>query len=378
MLWPFCPAPEFTEAIIYRTDLMPSYSSEQRMRLTGAPRQAYNYVYRMTHRAYERASSMIAVNGINPFDLPTWVERQRVTVSGGSTTINIDTTASSYQAGGKAVLWSSDERCEVVDIDSVTSGSITLDQPTTQDHNGFVMPAADAYCLSGLSVTRSPQPIQEAQTEWMCYIGQDLSDASLYDLWRGLPVVDSCPRIGADTWTDTVTIPSMMVDNGLAKPVFRKARKDPQRDISMQWMTNDPHELWGVRQWLYSRRGMQKAFWLPTWTKGFDLAAPVSPTDATMTIRRLHVTSTTGALMVKLRDGAQHYVKYTGATPSGQNEVLALDGVAGFAASPDDVSLICPLHCVRLAQDRIELSHQHTGHGQISTIRVMANEVPEP
>jgi len=107
-LWPFCPRIEFTEALTWRSDVLQTWSAEQRIRLTNAPRQSLGYSHALTHRQYERAQLLMGNGGASSWDLPMWAERQRVTVSAGAGSVSVDTTASDYRAGGKALLWASD------------------------------------------------------------------------------------------------------------------------------------------------------------------------------------------------------------------------------------------------------------------------------
>ena len=125
-LWPFCPRADFTEALAWYTDVLPSYSAEQRIRLTNAPRQSFAYSHAFTPRQYERAKLMMQNSGAAIWYLPVWAERQRVSVGSGAGSITVDTTASDYRAGSVAMLWASDEEYELVITDAVASGSLTL------------------------------------------------------------------------------------------------------------------------------------------------------------------------------------------------------------------------------------------------------------
>lgn len=381
MIWPFCPRPEFTEALTWRTDVLPTYSAEQRVRLTHTPRQAFGYEHAMTARQYERARIMMAATS-GEWDLPVWAERQRVSVSGGATVVTVDTTASDYREDGKALLWASDEACEVVTVDTVNAGNLALAAGTSQAYsNGFICPVRTAYAMGGMTATRDVGPIVHVQTEWHAFDGVDLADDGLYSTYRTHPIVTTSPRVGAASFDEAVAVPVSIVDNGLSPPRIRAMRSEPDHAIHMSWMLHTLPDLWAVRQWLHSVRGMQKGFWLPTWTRGITLAASIAPSDTTITVRSMGLNGVqeTGDLMLQTLAGVQHYFRYTSVATSGSNEVLTLSGAAGATIQPVAVDFLCPLLFCRLAQDRVELAHQYRGHDrQTTTIQLRAIEVPVP
>lgn len=381
-LWPFCPRPEFTEALTWRTDVLPTYSAEQRVRLTHTPRQSFGYEFALTHRQFERARVLMASGGAGEWDLPVWAERQRVTCAGGAGTIAVDTTASDYRAGGKALLWASDEACELVTIDAVNASSLVLDGVTVAAYtDALIVPVRTAYCLGGLTSTRPAGPIVNVQTEWLCYDGVDLSDGSLYSTYRSHPLVNDCPRVGQSAFSERVAVPSSMVDNGLSPPKVFATRSIPDRAVGMAWMPQTLPDLWAVRCWLHSIRGAQKAFWLPMWIRGITLAADISAIDTTITIRSLGLNGVAeaGDLFLRTLSGAEYTFRYTSVAASGQNDVLTLSTAAGASIAASAVDVLCPLHCVRLEQDRVEFAHLYRGRDrQITTIQLRAIEVPVP
>jgi len=381
-LWPFCPRIEFTEALTWRSDVLQTWSAEQRIRLTNAPRQSLGYSHALTHRQYERAQLLMGNGGASSWDLPMWAERQRVTVSAGAGSVSVDTTASDYRAGGKALLWASDEDCELVTIDTVGASSLTLSGTTAAAYsNALICPVRTAYCLGGLDASRRPGPIIEVQTEWTVYDGKDLADSGLYGSYRSHPLVTDCPRIGDGSFDESVAVLTMVVDNGISPPCVSAARSLADRSLGMGWMPTTLAELWDLRCWLHSIRGRQKGFWLPSYTNGITLAASIAPADTTLTIRAIGLdgAAETGDLMILTTSGAQHCLRYTSVSTAGANEVLTLSAAAGITLTPAAVERICPLRFVRLAQDRVEFAHRHLGRDrQITTVMVRAEEVPVP
>lgn len=380
-LWPFCPVPQFSESLAWSSGVLGTYEAEQRQRFTDAPRQMLAYPFAMNFRQLERAKLLMENGAAADWQIPVWAERQRITLNSGAGSIPIDTTTSDYRAGGEAMLWQSDERYEVVAVDAVNAGSLDIAGTTFYGYaNGFVSPVRTARCVDGLDASRTVQKITPVSTDWIVYDNCDLSDAGLYATYRGHPVITDCPRIGDGSFNERISREQDAVDNGLATPFFDPVTNRPTRTGALGWMPRTRAELWDLRTFLHALYGRQKGFWNPTWTRGIELLSAVGPSDTSITIRSvgLNLIAEAGDLMLQTKAGVKHFLQYTSVTPSGSTEVLALSGAAGFSVAPGDVKTLCRMHFSRLAQDRIEITHQHTGRGQISTIVVDTEEAPIP
>ncbi len=380
-LWPFCPLAKFSESLEWNSGVIQTYESEQRQRFTSAPRQMFAYSFAMTYRQLERARLLMENGAAAPWQIPVWTERQRITVAAGSGSITVNTTTSDYRAGGEAMLWQSDESYEIVTIDVVNAGSLDISGVTFGSYvNGFVCPVRTGYCVDGLDISRSAERIALVSTDWIVYDNVDLSDAGLYVTYRGHPVISDCPRIGGGSVSEQISREQDIVDNGLALPFFDPVTNRPTRTGAVGWILASMTDLWDVRTFLHSVYGRQKGFWGPSWTRGMEAVVAIAPADTTLTILAvgLNAIAEIGDLMLELQDGTKHFIQYTAVTPSGANEILTLSGAAGFTALPGDIRVLCRMHFSRLTQDRVEITHQHTGRGQISTIMVDTEEVPIP
>lgn len=380
-LWPFAPADTFGESLQWRADVLPAYSSEQRVRLLNSPRQSLHFTHRMTHRAYERAKLLMQSVAGGTWYVGLWHERQRVTVSAGAGSVTVDTTASDYRAGGYALLWQSDALCEVVTIASKSGSSLTLSGTTANAYtSGLCMPCRVAYAPDGIEASHSAGPIVEAQVEFTVFDTVDLSDSGLYSTYRSHPLVSTASVIGTGSITERVQQEVGTVDNGLAAPFFDTALNRVTRALGLAWLCDTLAELWALRTFLHSRYGRQKGFWLPDWTQGITLAANISPSNTTITIVAIGLNNVaeSGDILIKSAAGVLTTLQYTSVAPSGANEVLTLSGTAGITLTTEQVGTICLLRFCRLAQDRIEFEHTNTGDGLISRAVALANEVPIP
>lgn len=379
-LWPFCPTPEFTETLEWVSDVIPTYSSEQRIRASSAYRQALALNHAMNFRQWERAKLLVQLVGGGEWYVPLWHERQRVSVSAGAGSVSVNTTASDYRAGSYACLWASDEACEVVAIASVSAGSLTLTGTSSRAYdNALIMPARVAYAPDGIEGSRTVQPLVPVSAEFLVYDSEDLADASLYPTYRTYPVVTDCPRLGSGSFSERIARTVETVDNGIAAPFFDTVSDRLSRGLGLAWMPDTLADLWDLRRFLCALYGRQKAFWVPDWTRGLELTDDIAPADTTIRVRAvgLNGAAETGDLFIQTTGGTISRHQYTSVAVSGADEVLTLSAAAGVTVSIGAVRTLCLMRLCRLAQDRVEFAHRHLGRDrQMTGVMVRCDEVP--
>jgi hypothetical protein len=381
-LWPFCPTPEFTEALEWASEVLSAYSAEQRIRQSSAYRQTLTLAHTMTFRQWERAKLLVKLVAGGSWYIPLWHERQRVSVSSGAASVAVDTLASDYRPGGYACLWASDEACEVVTINTVGPSSITLTGTTSRAYdNGLIMPARIAYAPDGIEGSRTVQPAVPVAAEFLVYDDTDLGDASLYPTYRTYPVVTDCPLLAGGSFSEQLARSVDSVDNAIAVPFFDAVSDRLSHSLGLAWMPDTLADLWDLRQFLCALYGRQKAFWVPDWTRGLELTDDIAPADGTIRVRALGLNGVaeTGDLFLQTVSGTTSRHQYTSVAVSGDDEVLTLSGTAGVTVGISSVRTLCLMRLCRLAQNRIELAHRHLGsERQITSVMVRCDEVPIP
>lgn len=378
-LWPFCPGPEFTEALEWRSQAIRTYSAEQRIRASSSFVQTLGYSHPMTFRQWDRAKLLARSVAGGQWYVPLWYERQRVSVSAGSGSVAVNTAASDYRASGYALLWASDEACEVVAINTVNPSSLTLTGTTTLSYaNGLIMPVRVGYCPDGIEGARSAEPYVPASAEFIVWDGEDLA-ASSYPAYRGYPAIPDCPMVGSGGFQESLIREVDIVDNGIAAPFFDTVSDRLSHALALAWMPDTLADLWELRTFLCSRYGQQKAFWVPDWTRGMELTDDIASADATIRIRSIGLNNAqeSGDLFLRTVSGSVSRHQFTGVAVSGNDEVLTLSGTAGVNVAIADVRTLCLMRLCRLAQNRVEFAHHHRGHDRrVTSIMVHCVEVP--
>ncbi len=376
-VWPFIPRDDFIETLEWKTDVIRTYSAEQRIRLSDFPRQRFNLTHVLSPRQYQRAKLLMFNAAAGDWDLPVWAEKQTVSVSASATTITIDTATSDYRVGGKAIVWSDDETYETVTISADNGTNLTVSALSATYTNALCMPVRTARCVDGLSASRTVEQYTECGAEWVVYTGVDLSDDGLYSTYRSHPVCNTPAILGTSTLEERVSRIQDSVDNGMSAPYFDTASSRADVSLGVSWLRQSQSTLWSLRTFLHALYGRQKGFWLPAYTRGMTLAANVSSADTTITVQAVGLDGVleAGDVMIQQRDGTQTFLQFTSVATSGANEVLTLSGAAGVNITKTNAQTVCLLHFVRLSQDSVQITHTN---GIGAQIMVACDEVPIP
>lgn len=376
MIWPFIPLDEMIEGIEFKTDVIRPYSAEQRIGLLERPRRRFNHDYLLSPEAYERARAMIRGHQPADFDIPDWTNVQQVSVSAGASSISFDNTYPTLTDADRVMLWQSDSVYEELDVSAGDSSGLTLGTNVAGKYpSGLLVPLLSCYSTEGLSVTRSAKLTRPGQAEWVHYVAADVANDSLFSTYRGDLLTTQYVQIGSDSRPEVTSRDFETVDNGLGLPFFDTKTSEADQTFLMAWQPETRQEQWELRQKLYALRGRKRAFWLPDWNSGMALAANAGNGATTISVRDFGFTAgyVTGDLFVLLTNGTVITRQITEAVDAGATETLTLASGLPQAVATTDVAVMCLLHRVRLAQDRIDLVHR-TGTGP--KIVVSAQQVP--
>lgn len=370
LVWPWRPLRPITEHLEWMTDIIEAHDgAEQRIRVRQEPRQSFEVVILPNDPAeLSRLRVAIAAWQHREWGWPCWHEAVELAAvfPAASSSIGIDTTASDFRAGGLAIVHQSPSLYEVVEVDTVAAGSLSLVAPTTMEHpaGAAVMPLRMAkmagqarredYAVeaSRYSVTMQITDNTELTTEAaaMQYLGYDvLSDPLL---------------MPGETMPRQIDRPLDILDPGPgAWATF--ARTDyPAISTDHKWYLRTPAQAWAFRRWLHRRAGRLNPVWIPSRTH--DLALAVQPTAAATTLEVRDVNYRNVGLGVP---GMTHIAAFsasgafvcrqiTGAVAgSAGRENLTINAALGFT----DVARISFLCLHRFAADRISLTWDRIG-----------------
>lgn len=381
MIWPFAPHDSFIEGLEFFTDVMRAYSEEQRVRLLATPRRRFSHEYVMSTREYERARLMM--RGVHPgsFDVPDWSDFRACNGTAGDMALTFDNTSPELDETMQLVMWQDSDTYESLNVSSSSSTGVVLASSLDNTYTrGRIMRVLECDTHDALSASKPVGKYRQAQVEWIHYddspATQDTSDFGTY---RTELLLDDCPEVGEEALPETVVRAFQMVDNLVARPFIDSSQEQASEVFGLAWQPASRAQAWALRRKLMALRGRQRAFWMPSYNNGLELAVNANAGAGTVTIRdvELGIGYADGNcdIYFLLRDGTTIARQVTAITPGSGTEVLTLSGTMPVTVTQDDIVMFCTLNRVRLAQDRIEWLHRPKVGPKVV---VAVNEAPLP
>ncbi len=370
VVWPFVPQTEHSEELEWLTDILPSYNNEQRLALRTAPRQSFTYQFHLEPQQFSRAKAMATRWGHRVYGVPVWTEATRVgPLNAAVTEIFLDTAHADYRENDIILVWQDDVNFLAVENLGIYADKIALKLPLQRGFdNSYVMPLRFARTPQGINFKRGSVDIVTASGTFLVTENRDLASRSSYPQYRGKDVlVDRSVLLGS--LSERIHRSIETFDNGSGQVAV-----DPRRSYAThaQTITFDPLDRahrWQTREWLHTRRGRQKGFWLPSWNNDLIIVQNVSAEDVGITIRPVGypVYYTVRDIMVCLNDGTDLFNRVlSGSVAPDGNEVLSLEGPFGRDFFAHEVTFVCFMSHVRLNADRLSLKHSFAGRMSVN------------
>lgn len=365
-IWPFCPV-DCTEAVSFYTDLLPAYSAEQRIALRYKPRQGLAMrVEFETRQQLGRADALFRSNAGGEWYVPYWPDALAVgDLSSGATSIAATTANRDYRT--RILVWEGETVNETVAVSSIGGSSISLSAGLSQDYSdAYIVPVLTGYSLEGLQVQRGEFAVADISFEV-----RDVKDlgATSYPTYLSADVLTDRSYVVSEL-SEGVSFPSVAVDSGLGRVVVERSINYLIGRASIMF-EDEAADRWTRRTWLWSLRGRQKAFWLPTWNQDLTINSDIGSSDTAISV--VNVAGLSSAddrhIMIQKTDGTRYYRQIT-AAGSG---TITINSALGAAVAAADIEVCCYLNLSRLDTDTIQFDHRGTNFTRVSLPTV---EVP--
>lgn len=360
------PSAAVDERLAWATDVLPSYTREQRVCLREGPRAAYGVNWMTDNAGFARLRTRAAWQSRDEYGLPAWWEMSEpLNITQSDTSITVDTTQADYRDW---VVILDGTKIEALPLSAVHAGSLDLVTPAAKNYvNVRVAPLRVCEAPRGFDFDRSGKNV-EVSASLTCAINPDVGNDP-NPVHEGYPVLLArSSRSGSFSETDLRQL--NQIDSVTGSPYSFPVRGVMDKGRTVASFAQGRPAKWALRQWVHARRGRLRAFWLPTWNADMRPSSPVSPSDTTITIHN-EVWREAGVkcILVESNDGTQVIRKVTGITLSGANEIVSLSSQLGVSS----VRLVSVVDLVRLDQDTVTLKHQPN---EITTFSAPCVEVP--
>lgn len=374
LIWPYRPLTPVTESLEWRTDVLRTKSTEQRIALRTAPRRTLSYSHHLTGPQYAAARAMVrAAQGDAGFIVPDWTRTTAIGALSSGSSVDIDFAIGEEFYFEKAVLFESLEKYEVVDVIR-DSGGVTADVVVNDYSAAKIMPAFSGD-TEAFDASRSAGDIR-LSVSFILTESYDVEFSS-YATYRGLDVMPSCPIIAAESFAESLLYITNRFESGVGNPSWLRLRDVPENTFEMRWHKFTQTDVDDLIRWLHSLRGRQRAFWMSSWGSDLEVADAISGTTLPAYTAQ-QAKAAPFFIEVVERDGTKSYRRVTAAaagSPVNGRAVTNYTLDSTLSVAKADVSRISILTCTRLNADRIELEHNARG-GVV--VKVPCIEVPEP
>lgn len=398
-LFPWDPEQFYTEQLEWKTDIIEAYDgSEQRISIRLHPRQVLTYEVFSTDPIKDTAMRLTVFNWLpRVWGVPIWWEQQPMTasLSPGGNVISVNTEYADYRVGGLVFIQNPDKEYETFEVEAITANSITTTSNAVNSYpvGSKVMPCRTAYAKTQTSANVYLPGQEKFQIQFTTLDNVGLSNISGFTMYKGLPVLDDVNYIQS-TLQEGMSRSGVTVIDNFSGQIYQVASTDRSRPTTKKtWYTGSgsgiapiagvadltgQQQIWVVRGFLHWAQGSQQVFWLPTNRNDMQILADIPSGSQAIEISAIGVSQYAvnsgggmrpyGDLRITFSDGSTVCAQITGAVQSSSTqETINTDTVLAPAGtiSKSTVVRVEFLQLVRIAGDKVKLTHDHPGRSTI-------------
>jgi hypothetical protein len=363
-LWPFPAAQEITEVLEWRTDVLQARAGEQRIALRSLPREIVTFQHHCDALAMARAAELARAGFAGEWLVPLWhLALQPVEdLAQGDSEVLLDTGSSDIRAPGLVALAVDGGDGVLVAIDAVQADRLILAEPLFLElpatmiaaRRITVAPVRAGVLVSGVEIARRRQNDGTVSATLLLRDALDLTSPVLPS-YLGSPV-QTDPSLTRVPITANLRHAFEYVDNGFGPVVIEPLRDVFERGETLTLKAQGPAKRWALRRWLWSLRGRQASFWLPTW--GYELQLQAAMISGSAQIRVAPVAELAAYVGRKIlldMPGGPRFRTITAAVAEDANHRLTISSNLG-----EPVPVGTKVHfltLVRSDSDRVEIQH---------------------
>jgi hypothetical protein len=363
-LWPFPAAESVSEVLEWRTDVLQARAGEQRIALRSLPREIVTFKHRCDALAMVRAAELARAGFAWDWLVPLWhlALQPTMDIAQGDSEVLLDTGLSDFRAQGLAALTVDGGDGVLVAIDAIQADRLILAEPliltvsatTVAARRITVAPVRAGVLCAGIEIERRRQNDGTVSATFLLRDAPDRT-APVLPSYLGYPV-QTDPSLTRAPLTASLRRAVEYVDNGFGPVVIEPQRDVFERGETITLKAQGPAERWALRRWLWSLRGRQASFWLPTWGRELQLQAAMTSGSAQMRVAPVaELTAYVGRKVLLEMPGSPRFRTITAAVAEGASHRLTISSNLGEPVPAG--TKVHFLTLVRSDSDRIEIQH---------------------
>ncbi|WP_210880072.1 hypothetical protein [Roseovarius autotrophicus] len=363
-LWPFPAAQEITEVLEWRTDVLTSRAGEQRIALRPRPREIVTFRHRLDALGMARAAELARAGFAGDWHVPLWhmALQPEADLAHGATEILIPTGLSDFRPGYLAAIAVDGREGAAAPIASVQADRLILAEPLVLQLPSPVVaapritvaPIRAGILTLAVEITRRRQGDGTVTASFLLRDAPDLT-APVLPTYLGRPV-QTDPSVVRRPLSASLRRAVEYVDNGFGPVVVEPMRDVFERSETITLKAKGPTTRQLLRRWLWSLRGRQASFWLPTWGRELQLRTVMTSGSVLMRVAPVaSLAAYVGRPIGLEMPGALRFRTITAAIADGADHRLTLSSSLG-----EPVQLGTKVHfltAIRSDADRVEIQH---------------------
>ncbi|MCL4744401.1 MAG: hypothetical protein KJZ83_03195 [Burkholderiaceae bacterium] len=363
-LWAFPAAQEITEVLEWRTDVLASRAGEQRIALRPRPREIVTFRHRLDALGMARAAELARAGFAGEWQVPLWhmALQPNADLAQGANEILLDTGLADFRMGDAAAIAVDGREAAAVTIGNVQADRLILAEPlvlqlpspTVAARRITIAPVRAGVLTAGVEIARRRQSDGTVTASFLLCDAPDLI-APVLPTYLGRPV-QTDPSILRRPLTASLRRAVEYVDNGFGPVVAEPLRDVFERGETITLKTQGPIARHALRRWLWSLRGRQASFWLPTWGRELQLRAAMTQGSVLMRVAPVaSLPAYVGRAILLEMPSTLRFRTITAAIAEGADHRLTLSSNLG-----EPVPLTTKVHfltAMRADADRVEIQH---------------------
>ncbi|SEN76054.1 hypothetical protein SAMN04488003_13317 [Loktanella fryxellensis] len=363
-LWSFASAQEITEVLEWRTDVLQARAGEQRIALRSRPREIVTFQHRCDALRMARAAELARMGFGEEWLVPLWYMAllPNADVTQETTEIAIDTTVADFRAVDTVAIAVDGRAASLAEIASVEADRLILAEPLGAQLPGTIVAAARVSIApvrvgvlsASVEIARRRQNDGVVTATFLLRDAPELT-ALVLPSYLGRPV-QTDPSLTRSPLVASLRRAVEYVDNGFGPVVVEPLRDLFERGEAITLKAQGMTARWALRRWLWSLRGRQASFWLPTW--GRELQLRTTMTSGSTLMRVTPVADPAAyigrAILLEMPSGLR-FRTITAAVAEGVDHRMTLSSNLG-----EPVAVGTNVHFLTLVRsdaDRIEIQH---------------------
>lgn len=299
--------------------------------------------------------------------LPVWPDMVPLSgaVAAGSLSIAVITTGLDFATGGLAMLWTGPRNYELVEVDVVSAGSLTLRHATASAWpvGARLYPCRTARLTDAPALTRQTDRLTTTSARFEAQEPCAWPAIAPVASYLGMPVLEVRPNestaLAAAYGRQVVSMDS---DVGLVFYDDITGRAFPTQ--SHAWLLAGTAARAAQRSLLYWLQGRASALWVPSWADDITLAQPLPSTATVLTVawagisRHLYRQAGRRHVRIELFGGQVFYRAVVAAGEvDAATEQVTISTSLGVAIDASMIRQINWLMLCRLASDTVQIAH---------------------